>query len=147
MKAISLRSPWWWFVLHGGKDIENRGSRFPRTVRGRVLLHVSKWWNLEEVADDVEDALYMRKQAGLPQGIGIGTTYREMMAFGGCLVGAVDIVDYVTKSDSPWFMGELGLVLRNPVAFRVPIPCRGALGFFDVPDVLCAQIPELGRVA
>lgn len=24
MKAISVRQPWAWLIIHGGKDIENR---------------------------------------------------------------------------------------------------------------------------
>jgi hypothetical protein len=47
-------------------------------------------------------------------------------------VGSVEIVDCVTVSDSPWFDGRYGFVLRNPepLPFR---PMRGALGFFRAP--------------
>lgn len=61
--------------------------------------------------------------------------WTQMKAMGGCIVGTVDIVDCVSKSDSPWFFGRYGFVLANPVAFEKPIPCKGALGFFTVPEV------------
>lgn len=49
----------------------------------------------------------------------------------GGIVGAVDILDCVSASASPWFCGPLGFVLANatPLPFH---PCRGALGFFNV---------------
>ena len=52
----------------------------------------------------------------------------------GGIVGHADIVDCVSKSNSPWFFGEYGFVLENakPMPFR---SIKGKLGFFDVePD-------------
>jgi hypothetical protein len=75
-------------------------------------------------------------------------TWDEMRAAGGCIVGKVDIVDCVTAnsgvaaSRSPWFFGRYGFVLANPIAFAAPIPCKGALGFFTVPDEVLAQLHQ-----
>lgn len=52
----------------------------------------------------------------------------------GAIIGEVDIVDCVTESKSPWFTGPYGFVLANPVAYKVPVPCKGKLGFFT-PDI------------
>lgn len=49
MKALSVRAPWWWAILHG-KPVENRD--WYTNVRGRVLLHAGKWWEPEEVRLD-----------------------------------------------------------------------------------------------
>ena len=127
LKAISVRAPWWWAILHAGKDIENRD--WPTKFRGKVLLHASKWWSMAGVADDGETvgAIY-RAVGGQPKDH--GDTYRMMRDVGGCIVGSVEIVDCVEHSDSPWFFGRYGFVLRNPEAFAEPIPCKGALGFF-----------------
>ena len=47
----------------------------------------------------------------------------------GGIVGSVILDGVVTASDSPWFFGRVGLVLRDPLS--VPfIPCKGSLGFF-----------------
>jgi hypothetical protein len=70
MKALSVRAPWWWYILHGGKDIENRD--WPTRVRGRVLIHASKWWNEREVSDDIQIANQMKMQANY-----IGTRRRR----------------------------------------------------------------------
>jgi hypothetical protein len=50
----------------------------------------------------------------------------------GGVVGSVEIVDCVAASDSPWFVGDYGFVLRNPQVLPFT-PFKGALGFFDVP--------------
>lgn len=128
MKALSVRAPWWWAILHAGKDIENRD--WSTNYRGRVLLHASKWWSMSGVADDGETIGAIYRQAG-GQPRDHGHTYGMMKAAGGCIVGSVEIIDCVDRSDSPWFFGKFGFVLANPVAFDAPIPCKGALGFFN----------------
>lgn len=50
----------------------------------------------------------------------------------GGIVGSVQIVDCVMQSDSPWFRGRFGFVLRDPRPLPF-VPWRGSLGFFDVP--------------
>lgn len=46
MKALSIRQPWGWAILHAGKRVENRSRRDggmpqPCHHRGKLLLHVS----------------------------------------------------------------------------------------------------------
>ena len=137
MKALSIRAPWWWFILHGGKDIENRS--WPTTYRGPVLVHASKWWSLRDVAEDTETAVRMNRAADGPRGASV--SFRDMRDSGGNIVGRVEIIDCVTESRSPWFFGEYGFVLANPVAFDTPIPCKGMLGFFSVPDNVKERLP------
>ena len=130
MKALSVRAPWWWAILHG-KPVENRD--WYTFQRGRIYLHASKWWGVYDVAYDVDD---MGKMAKL-DGIDMPTfDIDEMKAAGGCLVGTVEIVDCITWNsiDSAFFVGDFGFVLKNPVALANPIPFKGALGFFNVPD-------------
>ncbi len=130
LKALSVRAPWWWAILHG-KPVENRD--WYTNVRGRVLLHASKWWNDEEVRYDWEDASEMARLDGwqLPS-----PNHIQMKSSGGCLVGSVEITDCIRGNTigSAFFVGEYGFVLRNPVVFAKPIPFKGALGFFGVPD-------------
>jgi hypothetical protein len=91
-----------------------------------VLVHASK---------GMTEAEY---EFGVDSAIACGANLRAMpdwkdMPRGG-IVGSVEIIDCVRESASPWFMGEFGFVLRDPqpLPFR---PFRGALGFFDVPEV------------
>lgn len=126
--AISIRAPWWWLILHGGKDIENRD--WLTRYRGPVLIHASTWFNAEEVRDDFDFAKrIMAERRVSPPSV----TLRDLKDAGGALVGAAEITDCVQQSDSPWFFGRYGFVLRNARPIT-RVPCKGALGFFR-PDV------------
>jgi hypothetical protein len=60
----------------------------------------------------------------------------------GCLIGTVDIVDCVGHSDSKWFMGKYGFVLANPKLFKTPIPFKGQLNIFELPEIIVKKIHE-----
>ena len=128
MKAISIRSPWWWFILHGGKDIENRD--WPTSYRGDVLIHASKFFGKAEIVEDFDFArgIAMREGRTLPGPVTLG----DFKAAGGCLVGRARIVGCVSSSDSPWFFGRFGFLLADVRPLATPIPWKGALGLFDV---------------
>jgi ASCH domain len=123
--VISVRQPWAWLIINGGKDIENR-DWFTK-VRGRVLMHAAKgvtktewqgaWGWVHQIAPDVWEK---GCKEILP-----GTIER------GGIVGSVEIVDCVTRSDSQWFQGRYGFVLRDPQPLPF-YPCRGQLGFFRI---------------
>jgi hypothetical protein len=129
MKAISIRQPWAWMILHAGKDIENRD--WLTRYRGTVLIHASKGMTRDEYADAVETARMARRVLGCAPGLRLEPFH--VLDRGG-IVGQVDIVDCVQSSTSPWFFGAYGFVLKNakPLPFR---PFKGALGFFDVPEL------------
>lgn len=126
MKALSIRQPWAWLILNAGKDVENRQWR--TRFRGRILIHAGKGMT----RDEYEDALDFAARAVSPDQESIEVPPREALERGG-IVGAVDIVDCVDRSDSPWFVGDYGFVLRNPQVLQFR-PWRGELGFFEMPD-------------
>lgn len=123
--AISIRAPWWWLILHGGKDIENRD--WPTRYRGLVYIHASKWFVAEEVHADFGFAKEIAAKIGvaLPP-----VTLRDLRDAGGMLVGKAEIVGCVESSESPWFFGKYGFVLTQARPMTPRIPCKGALGFF-----------------
>jgi hypothetical protein len=130
MKALSVRAPWWWAILHG-KPVENRD--WSTNFRGLFWLHASKHWSRREIEDDLEDVQFMAEKDGLvlPK---IDLDY--MLDSAGCIVGSALITDCVTSHPSAFFVGKHGFVLENPIPLATPIPFKGALGFFDVPDWL-----------
>jgi hypothetical protein len=127
MKAISIRQPWAWLILHAGKDIENRD--WPTKLRGRILVHASKGMTKAEYEYALDTAHAISRTHPFPHGL-------TMPAFSdlprGGIVGSVEITDCVTDSESPWFFGHHGFVLRNPRQLDF-VPFKGALGFFYVP--------------
>jgi hypothetical protein len=54
-------------------------------------------------------------------------------------IGFVDLVDVIESSQSKWFGGPFGYVLKNPRPLSEPILCKGALGIWNVP-------PEIERL-
>lgn len=121
MKALSIRQPWAWLILNAGKDVENRD--WWTHVRGTIAVHASKGMTVSEYDDVVE---FLETTPGIA---GIALPDRRDLQLGG-FVGTVDIIDCTTVSDSPWFFGKHGFVLRNPQP-RPFVPFRGSLGFFN----------------
>ena len=56
MRAISIRQPWAWAILHAGKRIENRDWR-GCSYRGPVLIHAAKTMVLRDFDEAVESIL------------------------------------------------------------------------------------------
>lgn len=125
MKAISIRQPWAWGIIYAGKNVENR-DWFTR-VRGRVLVHAAKGMTKDEYEDTCEFFDRIIGKAAPPMAV---------LQFGG-IIGSVEIVDCVQHSESPWFFGKYGFMLRDPKPLPF-VPFRGSLGFFEVPDHLMA---------
>lgn len=118
MKALSIKQPWAWLIIHGGKDIENR--TWHTKHRGRFLVHASK--GMKRI-----DYAWVKRYAAERD---VAIPSFEDLERGG-IIGSVELVDSVATSDSPWYMGEKGFVLRDPepLPFR---PCKGQLQFFEV---------------
>lgn len=122
--ALSVRQPWAWAIIFGGKDIENRSWQAVNhglRQRGRIAIHASKGMTREEY-EDARDFM---------AGLGPHSCIPPLPAAldRGCIIGSVEVVDVVTEHNSPWFMGERGLVLKDPRPCT-PIPVAGALGYF-----------------
>lgn len=130
MKALTIRQPWASLILCGGKDIENRD--WQTSYRGIVAVHSSA--KMSRV--DMEDACDVM-QGFVPRFS--RTRFQQDQFPTGAILGTVEIVDCVSNSDSPWFFGKYGFVLENAVAFPQPIPCKGALGFWEVSADLVAR--------
>jgi hypothetical protein len=120
LPILSIRQPWAWLICHGGKDIENRS--WPTRFRGKFLIHAGKGMT----RDEYEEASWTADDNG------VTLPPYEQLERGG-IIGLAEIVDCVNRSESPWFFGKFGFVLRNakPVPFH---QCQGALGFFRLPN-------------
>jgi hypothetical protein len=124
-RAIAIRQPMAWALIHAGKDVENRPSSarrlFKLAVGERVLILASKGMT----AAEYENA------AAFMASIGVRCPQHEALQFGG-VIGSVFVRDIVTRSDSPWFRkGATALVFADarPEPF---MPVRGQTGLFRV---------------
>lgn len=122
LKALSVRQPWAWAIIHAGKDVENRSWQAVNHglhVRGRICIHAAKGMTRDEYEEARE----------FIDGLGYHTPEPYALHRGG-VIGEVDVVDVVSQSDSLWFFGPRGLVLRNPRSMQF-VPAQGRLGYFD----------------
>lgn len=145
MKALTVRQPWAWAIVHAGKDIENRTQAW--SYRGPLAIHAG---------------LALFEQHNLASRLhraSNGTERPTDIRFGG-IIGVVDLVDvHVSSSrptgqccDSVWAQYAEGptkpvvhLVVENPRPLPRPIAARGQLGLWTpYADTLAAireQVP------
>lgn len=117
--CLSIQQPWAWAIIHAGKDVENR--TWPTRLRGRIGIHAGKRFDREGY-----DWIALHAEALF---IPLGTLPAPDAFPRGGIVGAVTVAGCVTDSDSPWFFGEYGFMLRDPEPLAL-IPCPGRLSFF-----------------
>ncbi|WP_420104110.1 ASCH domain-containing protein [Bosea sp. (in: a-proteobacteria)] len=128
LKALSVRQPWAWLIfIH--KDVENR--TWATEHRGPTLIHAA-----QEIDRPAHERLMQMLHPVTGQPTKLSLLYppalgRELERGG--IVGVVDIHGCVTRSESEWFTGPFGFLMRH----RKLLPfqrCRGMLGFFR-PDI------------
>ncbi|NIB44853.1 ASCH domain-containing protein [Pseudomaricurvus alkylphenolicus] len=125
MKALSIRQPWAWLILHAGKDIENR--TWHTNYTGPLLIHASKGCTQREYFEAAAFAKLALDDSLRPLTL---PPLKELPR--GAIVGQVEMVDCSRVTGSPWHMkDQWGFELENPVPME-PIPYKGQLGFFEV---------------
>jgi hypothetical protein len=115
MKTLSIRQPWAFLVVTGRKCVENRVWR--TSYRGSLLVHAGARWTDEPV-----ESIEKRHRIEVPRDLPLGG-----------VVGVVDLVDIIERSDDPYFTGPLGWVFANArvLPFR---PVVGRLGLFEADE-------------
>lgn len=132
MKAITIRQPWAWAIIYAGKDIENRSWK--TNLRGRIAIHAGAGMTRAEYEEGCKSILRRKPKIKIP-------AYEDMVR--SAIVGTVEIVDCVEKSNSTWLAkGSIGFVLKRPRKLSEPIPCKGALKFWDIPKSIENRITK-----
>jgi len=121
MKCLSVSQPFTNLIVKGKKTIELR--RWNTNFRGEFLIHAPQ----KIKRDDCKRLKITEK------------------LITGAIIGKAEIYDvkkYNSTSEirldskkhlaSKKFQAKYGFLLKNPKQFRIPIPCKGQLGFFDV---------------
>ncbi len=167
MRAITVRQPWAWAIVHGGKDVENRSRNIAGSYRGLIAIHAGL--------------------ADYEQGTPAGARYKELyggetpteIVFG-AIIGVVDLVDVhsadacyeagltriaLLRRDDPAAFAALRardgaaamisqarscsrwaqdvgwhLRLSNPRPLKAPVPYRGQLGLWTLPDDVADRV-------
>lgn len=126
MKSISIRQPWAWAIIHGGKDIENR--TWHTNYTGTILIHAGKKFDHDGYKWLVDNRVIVQYDIPTP----------DQYQMGG-IIGISNITGCVSRSQNPWFFGPYGFKMADssPVKF---VPLRGRLGLFNVPDELVMEV-------
>jgi len=153
MRALSVRQPWAWAICHG-KDVENR-SRGTRH-RGLLAIHASKSAAYHEdlndprIVDLIEASGFDLSDPPSAQGAVVamaeltgchepGFCFKARPGHGG-------------EMCSPWaHASQFHWPLASVRPLAEPVPCRGALGLWHLPDdvekAVRAQLGEDGEHA
>lgn len=131
MRAITVRQPWAWAILHADKDVENRS--WTTDYRGPLLIHAA-------AKKPPKDDVAWLESNGL-------TKCPEVFELG-AIVGMVtlmNVVKYDKKrhADNEYAEGPFLWMLEYPIPFQTPIPFKGQLGFFNVPDELLPDVATI----
>lgn len=114
-KALTVRQPWAHLIMAGLKTIENR--TWQTNYRGVLYIHAGSRMHETPLAE-----INRRHKLNIEI---------NQLQFG-AIIGRVELVDIVSRSDNPYFTGPYGWILENPEALE-PIPLRGKMGLFDLP--------------
>jgi hypothetical protein len=114
IRTLTVRQPWAWAIMQGGKDVENRSQK--TSIRGTVAIHAAAAAPADEQIAYLWEKYHLRAPDPLPRGVVLGT---------------VDIIDCVEDSSSKWAEGDSWhWVLGNARPFREPRQAKGALGIW-----------------
>ena len=116
-RAISIRQPWAWAIVHAGKDIENRSTR--NWTPGPVAIHAAKGMT----------KLGYNNAQHMMSTIGVKCPPPADLLRGG-IIGTANISHVISESDSPWFLGPFGLKLTDAKSVDF-IASKGSLGLFS----------------
>jgi hypothetical protein len=147
MKCISLWQPWATLISVGAKRIETRGRR--TSVRGLIAIHAAKKWTAELRAICRREPF----KTVLPPGFSYGPPLGKIMVVAR-LIECVEIryskqfkIGWTSSvppiepelSFGDYTPGRFAWMLTDIVKLPVPLPWRGAQGWFDVPDDILEQ--------
>ncbi|REF00241.1 ASCH domain-containing protein [Thermomonospora umbrina] len=144
MKALTIRQPWAWAIVHGGKTIENR--TWQTFYRGPLAIHagtgVGNRWEFESALESVAG------RCGLPP-----QAVAHLSRVRGSVIAIAELADVCadclySAHTAPlrcecgtWAVnGQRHLRLTEVRALPEPVPARGALGLWSLPPDVAAAV-------
>lgn len=154
VKVLSVKNPFAYLVLQGGKDVENR--TWTTDYRGRLYIHVSGDTMPFPLAEDYPDLKSEKKydeyvlkvrdfhkkiskyyeNFGITEDTDINSWINKTDIWflkSQSIIGYVDLVDVIQNSSSPWSIdGQYHWILKNPTLLENPIrQVKGRLGLWN----------------
>lgn len=157
MRVLTVRQPWAWSIIHGGKDVENRVRNIAGSYRGPVAIHAGLQFADMPTGMPFEVAVAIGKwRRANPNAPGRDLPDDPRNArpiwYGhlGHVIGVVDLTSVHHDGDhgcawpcSPWALpNDWHLRVENPLPLAQPIPAKGRLGLWKPDATLEAAIRE-----
>ena len=131
MRAITLKQPWLFTITDLDKWVENRTWKIPDDLLGEwVALHAGK--SHDQAEWDSAEAIHGQP---LPHDIVFGAI-TSVVTFTHIVTRAMQVTGFKRK----WFFGPYGWVIGEKYVLDGPIPCRGMLSLWTVPEEIAADI-------
>lgn len=127
MKALSLKQHWLYAITDLDKRIENRSwPPYAHIIGECIALHASK-----TIDRSSQEVIHQISGVIVPD-----DTPR------GAIVATAVIAGYHEWGGwhDKWFFGAYGWILEDVTKLHKPIPCKGMLGLWQVPDNIEVQI-------
>jgi|SRR5690606_2332143 len=162
MRILTVRQPFAWAIVHGGKNVENRPQNIVGNYTGPVAIHAAKNYKRGELTDAVRAMSPIQRDcildaAGRRQTWPRDPEDQSLLAakflgrpvYRGAIIGVVNLVDVLrpgwlddtVEQQNPWALPDRWhLMLEEPRALREPIPYTGALGLRTLPAAVETQI-------
>lgn len=130
MKALTVKQPWAWATCYGGKTTENRSRR--TNYRGEIAIHAGLTWDHDADSDPRILTLENWHRGQVPTGAVVALAE---------IVGCHEAPGGSLRCCHPW--GEPGgwhWEFTNVRPLATPVPCKGALGLWTLPDEITAAV-------
>lgn len=156
MRILTVRQPWAWAIIHGGKDVENRVRNIAGTYRGPIAIHAGM--REDTSARQHPEIIRLAADQWWTDPASLLTGRRDQF---GTIIGVVDLFGVHEERDcwtamaardgttheehcSAW--AEAGdvfhLVLANPRPIADPILFTGALGLRTLDEATATRVWE-----
>ena len=160
MRILTVRQPWAWAIIHGGKDVENRVRNIAGDYRGPVAIHAAQQVDLAAFSGQsapLTEAVQLYNEAntdvlksspwqtrGLILGVVNLTGVHRAYASFGCSIDEADVCEPPCSRWGEFDRGQtmFHLVLANPRPLASPIPYKGALGLRRLDDDTVTRVLE-----
>lgn len=144
LKALSLTQPWAELVVLGEKQWETRSWR--TSHRGRIAIHAAKKfprWAIDLAQHNryFVNAIKNKPAAlNMPLGFIVGTVKVVAIQSTDAML---DVLGHKELAFGDYHAERWAWQLANPIMLDDPIPCRGALGLWELPGDVHAKMERM----
>jgi hypothetical protein len=155
MRALTITQPWTSLIAASIKLVENRPRRMIKRedFGQRFAIHASREIDLDAYGRirEIAPELFVGDDHQPWYRLSRVTSAMIAVAVIDDVIGGeprAHVETFLAEGQRRWYFGPIGYVLRDVIALPVPVPCKGALGFWRLPsDIERAVVEQLGRSA